>query len=146
MFCVCELFYYSRIRYGCKNNWVNLNGFQLIGVIKFIFNHQRSRISWHSKMIFLKRQKKYFPVCVNENRFVCLSFYPNFIYLHFTCSIINYFVPFFTKTNMVILPPVSHLLDNNSYFDGQIPYTEILYKSHSTDGSTNLYINSYIQK
>ena len=100
-------------------------------------------------MIFLKRQKKYFPVCVNENRFVCLSFYPNFIYLHFTCSIINYFVPFFTKTNMVILPPVSHLPDNNSYFDGQIPYTEIsiiLYKSHSTDGSTNLYINSYIQK
>ena len=103
-------------------------------------------------MIFLKRQKKYFPVCVNENRFVCLSFYPNFIYLHFTCSIINYFVPFFTKTNMVILPPVSHLPDNNSYFDGQIPYTTIyvisiiLYKSHSTDGSTNLYINSYIQK
>ena len=50
---------------------------------------------------------------------------------------------------MVILPPVSHLPDNNSYFDGQIPYTEIsiiLYKSHSTDGSTNLYINSYIQK
>ena len=32
---------------------------------------------------------------------------------------------------MVILPPVSHLPDNNSYFDGQIPYTEIL-------SSTNL--------
>ena len=75
----------------------------------------------------LEAAKKYFPVYVNENRFVCLSFYPNFIYLHFTCSIINYFVPFFTKTNMVILPPVSHLPDNNSYFDGQIPYTEMLY-------------------
>ena len=68
----------------------------------------------------LEAAKKYFPVCVNENRFVCLSFYPNFIYLHFTCSVVNYFVPFFTKTNMVILPPVSHLPDNNSYFDGQI--------------------------
>ena len=81
----------------------------------------------------LEAAKKYFPVCVNENRFVCLSFYPNFIYLHFTCSAINYFVPFFYK---------------NKYGNTTTIYviSIILYKSHSTDGSTNLYINSYIQK
>ena len=54
----------------------------------------------------LEAAKKYFPVCVNENRFVWLSFLPKFIYLHFACFVIRDFVLFFRKTNMVTVPSV----------------------------------------